>query len=189
MNKHIHMGNQLSQGRAIVTPEGSSLKIVIPIRKLWFVIVFLAGWLFLWGTQSVPSIIQDIQDNEAEDLHFLVVWALGGLWATSVLLRLLLEREIILIDRGQLSIKKSVLGIGRYKKYKIKSIEGLRFNPDIETFWKWTKNYRSNPEGLIKFDYGEDSVDFARDVDEPEARMIIELIEKYMRFAENQLVY
>jgi hypothetical protein len=102
------------------TPHG--LEIVIPARRNWLLIVFVAAWLCGWavGEIMVPlSLFSETGDPSA--VAFAVVWfamwTLGGGFALYVFLWSLVGRERVLLSASRLAFKRDLLGFGRLREY------------------------------------------------------------------------
>lgn len=139
---------------------------------------WMGGWVM--GEISVIGTILNSDTSifaNAFLLFWLVGWTVGGVVALYKISWQLVGREIINVERGLLRIEKSVKGIGRKKVYDIKSIQNIDINP-TQDLGDWGGNYNRNLFGMkggkIKFDYGMKTIKFANDIDEAEARMIIE---------------
>jgi len=122
---------------------------------------------------------------------FLLVWAIGwtigGLAVTYTILWQLMGREIIKIEGGVLKVEKSINGFGRKKQYEIKSIKNIDINPTQDLgIWggAYNKNLYGMKSGKIKFDYGMKTIKIANDIDEAEARMLIEKLKENVNMNE-----
>jgi len=178
-----------SKGRAIIRKNFNSLIIEIPSKKNWFIIIFMIVWMGPW-VAGETSVIREIFRSEtivfanAFQLFWLAGWTFGGIMVIFSILRLLIGKERIIIERGIMTIKKSIFGIGRKRSYEIKSIKNLDINTTSDER-NSKKNYRRSIRikvGTIKFDYGMKTIRFANDIDEAEAKMIIEKLKKNTNF-------
>lgn len=159
-----------------------SLKILIPSKKNWFIIIFLSIWLVGWFFGEKSAIIDLLGSNNIGIDLFMMVWltgwTFGGVFAIIVLLWNLAGKETIYIDKGIFQIDKSIFSIIiRSKKYETKSIKNLELNPaqniaslfaqkNIGDFWGLTG-------GKLRFDYGMKTIKFGIGIDEAEARHLI----------------
>ena len=184
------MTEKLSPGRAQIKKDFQSVSIEIPAKRNWFAIIFIifwsVGWLF--GEVSVLTILLNDDSPLGAKSFFivwLIFWTIGGLTALSTILWQLFGKEIIRIERNILHLEKSVFGIGRQKEYNIKDIKNLAINPvgDMNVWGR--KNYFSffgNKNGKLKFDYGMKTIKFANDIDEAEARKLLDLFKSNPHF-------
>ncbi len=181
-----------ANGRAIIKHDFNSLYIEIPSKNNWFIIIFLTVWMGGWIVSEVFVIRIIINANSpiyanAFLLFWLLGWTIGGLLALYTILWQLIGRETISIEKGILTIDKSVKGIGRKKQYEIKSIRNLDINP-TQDIGVWGGGYNRNmfmsKVGKIKFDYGMKTIKFANDIDEAEARMIFKKLKENTNFKE-----
>lgn len=181
-------------GRARIKHDFNSLRIEIPSKKNWFVIIFMLAWMGGWAVGEF-SVIGILLRSDAPIfanaflLFWLAGWTVGGIFAIYSVLWMLIGSEIITIDRGILEIKKSIKGIGRKRSYEIKSIRNLDINP-MQDMGIWGGNYNRNTFGMkggrIKFDYGMKTIKFANGIDEAEARMILEKLKSNMNFRDKK---
>ena len=108
------------KGRSKVNFDGIKLQIIIPSRKNWFNILFLAVWMGGWymGESSVINELFSSDNNGFNSfmLLWLVGWTIGGLFAITILLWSLFGQETIQIDQGVFSVSKGILDIGLIKK-------------------------------------------------------------------------
>lgn len=179
------------KGRAIISQDFNSLNIEIPSKKNWFIIIFMMVWMVGWVMGETFAVVEIFHSDtplfaNAFLLFWLVGWTVGGAFVLYTISWQLIGRETINIQRGILNVGKSVIGIGRKKRYDIQSIKNLDINP-IHDLGIWGDNFKRNmfamKGGKIKFDYGMKIIKFANDIDEAEARMIIEKlkINPYLR--------
>ena len=151
-----------SNGRAIIEQDFNTLKIKIPSKKNWFIIIFMSVWMGGWvmgETFAIGTVFRSDTPLFANAfiLFWLIGWTSGGALVVYTILWQLIGREKITIERGVLKIDKSVLGIGRKKSYDIKSIKNLDINltQDIGFLGRnHNRNILSMKAGKIKFDYG-----------------------------------
>jgi hypothetical protein len=175
-----------TNGRATINQDFNSLSISIPSKKNWFIIIFMTAWMGGWvmgETFAIGAIFNSDTPIFANAflLFWLVGWTVGGAFVLYTISWQLVGREIINLERGLLKIEKSVKGIGRKKVYDINSIQNIDINP-TQDLGMWGGNYNRNLFGMkggkIKFDYGMKTIKFANDIDEAEARMVIEKLKE-----------
>ena len=153
---------------------------------------WLGGWV-MGETFAIGAIFRSDKPVFANAflLFWLLGWTVGALYVIYTILWQLIGRELIIVEKGLMTIGKSVKGIGRKKSYEIKSIKKLDVNP-IQGVGIWHANYNRNMFGMrngkIKFDYGMKTIKFANDVDEAEARMIFEKLKNNTNFNEENFV-
>ncbi len=177
-----------SEGRAKIEHDGLSMKITIPSKKNWFIILFLSAWMmgWFWGeSYAIKDLLEtEILFIDGFMIFWLIGWTIGGLFAIIVLLWTLFGCEIITIEKPIFKIEKGVLNIGIIKKsYDLGIIKNLELSPvsntdsifsnkkNINEFWGMTG-------GKIRFDYGMKTIKFGIGLDEAEARHLIDELKR-----------
>jgi hypothetical protein len=166
------------------TPAG--LVINIPSAKSWYLILFLAFWLFGWLLGEVSAIRSlAIGKMAAGKTLFVVVWLLGwtvgGCYFSYVWLWNLAGHEIVSLTPTSLTIRRNILGFGQSSEYDLPSVKNLRVAP---TFGKSNANFPtlSLIGGTIAFDYGAKTFRFGSSLDEAEASHLVELLKSRYPF-------
>lgn len=173
-----------SSGRARIRPDLNALRIEIPAKKNWFVLLFLMVWMGGWVMGESFALVSVFGSNTPLEISaflliWLVGWTIGGAFAFYKILWLLMGMEIILLKNRILTIEQSVRGIGRKKQYDLQLIKNLALNAEPEGEHWGLKTYRSSYKargGKLKFDYGLKTIKFADEIDEAEARFLLEKI-------------
>ena len=181
-----------SVGRAIITKDYNSLNIEIPSKKNWIIIIFLSAWMGGWVMGESFALGQIFNFDSpifanAFIFFWLIGWTVGGAFVLYIILWQLIGREKISIDRGIIKLERSVKGIGRKKEYDINSITNIDINPTMDSGIfsnSYNRDLLGMKGGKIKFDYGMKTIKFARDINEAEAKIIIELLRKNTNFKE-----
>jgi len=161
------------------TPEG--LLVSTPVRKHWFIILFLPVWLVGWvfGEVTVGRELLDFESPQGERVLFLVawlaMWTLGGLFAFAVLLWSLFGVETVTVAGRSIMIRREVLGIGFRREYDMVHATNLRVAADSFNLFDPRAGLRfwGFGGGPIAFDYGSSTVRFANGLDEAEANRIV----------------
>jgi hypothetical protein len=122
------------------TPEG--LRVVLPARRKWGVMLFCAVWLGGWFLGEEYAIQGLRKASEASAIAFLVFWLLGwnlaGVGIASMLLWRLAGREIIGINLTTLSYRWEALGLGRTREFPASQVRQVR-----------VVDYPSEQEGFV----------------------------------------
>jgi hypothetical protein len=176
-----------SNGRSTINFDGLRMKIQIPSKKNWFIIIFLIVWIGGWfmGERSAMSEVlnsENIADNSFI-LIWLIGWTLGGGFAIAVLLWSLLGLETITIDNHIFQIEKGILDFRILsKKYELSSIKRLKLNEEQTMFNHFNQmkvaDFWGLTGGKLRFDYGMKTIKFGIGIDEAEARFVIDEIVK-----------
>lgn len=176
-----------SKGRAIISRQAGNLEIKIPSKKNLAVLGFSAFWLVGWafGEYHAYNTIISSDTPLLGNLFMLIWitgWTIGGFFVLYSILWISFGIETISINRGELSINKKILGIGFSNSYEMNSIKNIDIN--IETNKTNKQSLALKNKGSIKFDYGMKTIKFAEDLDEAEAKYIIEKFKMDTRFKE-----
>ncbi len=184
---------RVSKGRAKIKHDFSSLEIIIPNKITWTsfapLLIGLIFLTFIFYNISKESAL-DIKSVVHNDffhkvfvfflLYFLFSFIKPIIW-------IFFGEEIIIVDKGILSIKKAVFGFGLSKKYEIKSIRDMTV-VHITDPYNGIRNFnrRSLGKGIgkITFDYGMKTIKFAYEIDEAEAKKILKLFRQNRYFKE-----
>ncbi len=185
-----------TNGRAKIINLYNSLIIEIPSKKNWLVIIFMILWMGGWAMGETFAIKTIFSSNVTQSVNFFILfwligWTIGGVFALLIILWQLIGKEIVRIEEGILTVERSIMGIGRKKKYKIEFIKNMDIVP-MSGFRIEEENNRRNilgaQRGQIKFDYGMKTVKFASNIEEAEAKMIIEKLRQNYNFHNENFV-
>ncbi|MBK7712540.1 MAG: hypothetical protein IPJ37_17440 [Bacteroidales bacterium] len=107
-------------GRAKIDFDGLRLKILIPTKKNWFIIIFLMAWTGGWymGESSAIKELLSSKNIAADSftIFWLIGWTVGGLFAITILVWSLFGWELIYIDSGIFKVEKGILNLRLIKK-------------------------------------------------------------------------
>ena len=167
--------------RATITDTPEGLVVSTPVRKHWFIILFLPAWLVGWvfGEVTVGSKLLDLESSPGEPVLFLVawliMWTLGGLLVIAALFWSLFGMERVAVTGGSITIRREVVGIGFSREYDLGHATNLRVAPDSFNMFDPRAGLRfwGVGGGPIAFDYGSSTVRFANGLDEAEASRIV----------------
>jgi hypothetical protein len=177
-------------GNANIDFDGIELKIKIPTKKNWFIIIFFSVWLGGWyfgETSAINEIFsKGVNDAAANGFmsFWLAGWSVGGIFALSILLWMLFGNEKIVFSKNLIALKKGLLDwnfiVKQYETSQIKNLE-LNPQPTVNEFFGQRRNigdYAGFSGGKIRFDYGLKTVKFGVNIDVAEARYLIDEIKK-----------
>ncbi len=167
--------------RATITDTPEGLLVSTPVRKHWFIILFLPVWLVGWvfAEVTVGSELLDFESAQGEPVLFLIawftMWTIGGLFAIAILLWSLFGLEKVAVAGSSITIRREVLGLGFTREYDLSHATNLRVAADSFNMFDPRAGLRfwGIGGGLIAFDYGSSTVRFASGVDEAEASRIV----------------
>jgi hypothetical protein len=169
-------------GRAIVKEYFDRMEVVIPGKKNYFLLVFFSVWLFGWffGETTTAASIGNDTGPDLFLLVWLTGWTLGGIFVFSTILFMLLGKEVIEAGQGVISIHNKALFFLSPKVYDLNEVKHIRAAEEFSMYHGFQFGRRQNGlrstfnSGTVKFDYGLKTVKFGNDLDEAEARYIIE---------------
>ena len=169
-------------GRARITDNFDKVEIVIPGKKNYFILLFFSFWMVGWffGETSVTSTIGNGSGPDLFLMVWLAGWTLGGIFVVSTILFMLLGKEVIEAGQGTISIRNRALFFLSPKVYDLNEVKHVRAAEEFSMYNSFQFGRRQRGvfsnfnSGTVKFDYGLKTVKFGNDLDEAEARHIIE---------------
>lgn len=174
---------QPGKGRAVVEHDGTGLRIIIPVKTQVFVTLFLAFWLVGWAVGEVLVPYQMLFNPKlpAFGLIFMLAWfgawTVGGAFAISTLLWNIAGKEIIELTSTTLKRRKQIPLFSRSKEFAVANIANLRLAPTaLSALWYYrqTRSFLIFSDGTLSFDYGRDTHHLASDLDEADAKYVID---------------
>ena len=169
-----------SAGTADVQDTPSGVVITIPAPRHKFGMLFLPLWLVAWTFGEISAIGDLLGPAGDQPIGFLVFWlagwTVGGVFALGFFLWMLRGRQIIRVERGLLSLRWDVFGLGYSREYEVSRVANLRIgassagNPfgvsRAGAMWVFTC-------GPMAFDYGAHTIHFGLAMHEAEAATIL----------------
>jgi len=151
-------------------------QIRVPMRRNWFVLLFISFWIVMWTIGGVTAIYELIRQFQLFLLVWLGAWALGWCFAAATIAAQVAGSEIIRVVGRDLEIS---VGAGKlrwrrlYRGDKVRNLRSSDPNP-----WGMPWRMPVMPFGMrlgaIKFDYGARTIAAAASVDEAEGAMIVD---------------
>ncbi len=185
------------KGRAIIKKDIDILEIKIPAKKRIFNILFTSVWLIAWAIGEVFALFLIFNINEMGFTNnsigsfmsvwisfmsvLIIAWTISGAFVIFFWSWMLIGYELIIIEKGVFIFQKKIGLINFKKEYEIKNIKCITVSKDTS---EHIFSFR-NEIGKIKFDYGMETIKFANDLDEAEAKMIICELQKNHNFTES----
>lgn len=172
---------QPSRNRLRVRREIGGLTIVIAARRHWGLVLFLGFWLCGWlmGETFALKMLVSGRAGLVGSLFLLVwlaMWTLGGVAAWVAFLGALTGEETIVLGPDAVSIRRSVLGVGRTRLVATRTLRNLR-TTQATVGWVRASGKRGHLErGRIAVDADGETVRFGADLDEREAEYLISVI-------------
>lgn len=184
----------VNNGRAIIEETLDALTIKIPSKKPWYVWLFMPFWLgfaLFWEGTVLFFFFQSLKQGSPTALFLLMFIAVGGLmvfFGSQTAIWLIKGYEILTFRSNELQINR-VPTIFSAKTYEIAPMKNIRLDYSEPSLFsnnrKMEMPFRAN-QG-ITFDYGMKTFRFAAEIDEAEARHVLELLVKKGYFKREQL--
>ncbi len=145
--------------RIDVAREPGRLRITAKVRRNWFIVIFLSGWLGGWAmgeTFAIKALASGGTPGGASAflVFWLIAWTAGGGAAIYSLLWNLVGREEITLDGRTLTVRLGAAGLGRSREYDLSAITNLRAEPASNDLLRYTRTTPWASSGAIAFDYG-----------------------------------
>ncbi len=158
-----------------------ALKIAIPARRNWFIILFFSAWMIGWWFGESTAVRQLLNHQKPTSDLFMIAWlagwTCGGIFAVTTVLWQLFGQELIVLDASGLRRRVEIFGIGRNWSYATDLVTHLRCVDQppatLSNQASWRPPLFGNAAGPVAFDYGARSVRMAPALDEAEARLIV----------------
>lgn len=173
---------EVGKGRTTINEFPQGIEIIIPSKKNYFSIIFLAFWLVGWAVGEISAIGMLFSAESKGPTLFLVAWlggwTAGGAFAIVSWLYNIKGKEIIQIDGYELKHIRDFVLFKRSKEYEMAHIKGLRASTNNSSIF----NFNSGMEfwgltgGTVAFDYGHNTHKFGSGLDEAEAKHIVETV-------------
>jgi hypothetical protein len=172
-------------GHATIVDSGGGYEITVPAKKNILVVLFLGLWMIGWTVGLVSagnSLLAGTRSNQPS--LFLLAWSglwiVGGGFAFVTLLWMLIGREIIRVSTTELQHVRHYGLFSRKREYEMAHIKHLRVSPQQQSGSSYGGRYYTS-QGTMAFDYGMSTPSFGYELDEAEARAIVDLLSKRFR--------
>jgi len=161
--------------RSRIVVEAGIEQVIIPVRRNWFVLLFLPVWLTLWTLGGIAAIYALFTQFEVFLVVWLCGWALGWIVAAGTLAWQLVGRETIRVEAGRLIHSCRAPLWNRELAYNVSEIRGLSGDrgPSVfENFHIPSPLITFGRMGAVKFHYGSRTIRMAASIDEAEGQQI-----------------
>lgn len=183
---------QPAESRIAMTNIAEGLRIVMPCRRSWFVICFLAFWLCGWAVAEVMVANQFMKgDSPPEGELFMLawfgVWTIGGVVAIYAWLWQLIGKEIVTVHGQTFITRRDIGGLGFDKEYSLVQMRDLRMRFVAASPLELSSSFQlwGIGGGVIAFDYGGRTIRFGAGLDDAEARQVVAAITQRYRISES----
>ena len=174
-----------ADSRITITDTSEGLRIVMPCRRSWFVICFLAFWLCGWAAAEVMVANQFVKgDSPPEGELFMLawfgVWTVGGVVAIYAWLWQIMGKEILTVRGQMFKLRRDIGGFGFNKEYNLIQMRDLRIRPVGASPLEFSSSFQlwGVGGGVIAFDHAERTYRFGAGLDEAEAKQIMTAIKQ-----------
>ena len=183
---------QPTDARITITDTSQGLRIVMPCRRSWFVILFLVFWLCGWAVAEVMVANQFLNGDAPPEGEFFMmtwfgVWTVGGVFAIYAWLWQVMGKEMVTVHGQTFITRRDIGGFGFDKEYDLLQMRDLRvgqigFNP-LE--FSSSLQLWGIGGGVIAFEYGAKTYRFGAGLDEAEAKQAVTAIKKRYRIQDS----
>ena len=157
-------------------------QIRIPMRRNWFVLLFLSFWICGWTVGGLAATAQLSQQFDWFLVFWLGGWLLGWVFAAATIGSQLAGAQIIRVAGRDLEMSIGVGRLRRRRLYRGDRIRNLDSSDPNPMGWEWWQRGGQSPfgvfghqhQGAIKFDYGAETIYAASSATEAEGRMIVD---------------
>ncbi|MBH0209408.1 MAG: hypothetical protein HP495_13035 [Nitrospira sp.] len=183
---------QPTDTRISIADTAEGLRILMPCRKSWFVICFLAFWLCGWAVAEVMVANQFLKgDSPPEGELFMLawfgVWTVGGVVAMYAWLWQLMGKEMLTVRGQTFKIRRDIGGFGFDKEFTLGQMRDLRIRSAGSSPLDFSSSFQlwGIGGGVVTFDCGERTYRFGAGLDEAEATRIVTAIRQRFRISES----
>jgi len=182
------MGYVIPQNmRSTINQRNGELTIEIPVKRNWFILLFLSFWLCGWvlGEIMVPVMFFS-KETQGPPMLFAIawlgMWTIGGGFAILIWLWQINGKEIIRFTHNSLIKRKALFSFGRNKEFGLDYVKNLRISPQSYNPFDFSSalQFWGMGGGIIAFDYGAKTYRFGQCLDESEAKTIINNVNSHV---------
>jgi hypothetical protein len=182
---------QPTDSRITIVDTTDGLRIVMPCRRSWFVICFLAFWICSWAAGEVMVANQLWKGDAPPEgeffmLTWLGVWTMGGAIAIYAWLWQLMGKELLTVRGQAFTIRRDIGGIGFDKEYRLTQMRDLRVGRVGASPFDLSSSFQlwGVGGGVIVFDYGAKTIRFGAGLDEAETKQVVTAITQRFNIAD-----
>ena len=172
--------------RSKIENDFDRITISIPGKKNIFIILFFSFWMFAFLKVEVLFLGKLVNGEEPifVNLMISVFWTVGGIFAVSIFLWMIIGEEKITISNQFVSIERNFVSLIKPKRYMAENVKNFRVSLEDVTYLKQFGNIgklNRGKKGLIAFDYWNKTIKFGTSIDEAEANIILASIKSRFR--------
>lgn len=169
----------------IIAESKNSLELEIPVRKNWYHILLnlsnIGFWLFLEFFFFGFLVLSTSREAMLELLVVNIIWLLLGLIFLINIFWEIYGKQILLVNENEIKVIKRALIFYSFKKYKKDFISSFKINVSKPYFLIKKRDSFWFNTGIIKFNYIGSDRKIMLDLDEAEAKFIIDKINSIIR--------
>ncbi|RJP66362.1 MAG: hypothetical protein C4532_16245 [Candidatus Abyssobacteria bacterium SURF_17] len=172
--------------RVSYSDEGIAFEVRIAVKKQLFALLFLPVWLAGWTIGGITAFKQVVSDTPTEARTFLIVWLLGWflgeVFAVYTWCWMAFGKEIIRVGSGLMTVRRAIGTLGRSKTFQTMYISDLRAVGYFGNLRSLSTNMAmlSISGGTVAFDYQGKTHRFGIQLEEQEAREVVERLRPYL---------
>ena len=184
----------VSKSRVTLSENEGTLRAKIPARRNWFLLLFFMAWLGGWtvgGVAAIGALLSSISKGPEFFPVFLsfwlVGWLLGWLFVFLSIVWMLNGATKLEIDDKAFRVRTQALGLGWTKAYDKVHVKNLRVSVQLNPWSGWQNHagLALSRTGGLSFDYGSRTIQIGPGLDETEARLIADRIQKRFGMGQN----
>ncbi len=143
-------------------------------------------WLIFWTMGGVAAFRAVLGEMPIGERMFLIVWltmwAFGEVFVFYAWVWNAFGKEIVRIESGLLTTKRDVFGLGPIKSFQTMEISNLRAAGFFGNMTSWSAGmaFWGLSGGTVAFDYKDKTHRFGIQLEEKEARKIVERLGAYL---------
>lgn len=174
---------EVGKTRSQIENTNDGLRISIPVKKNYFLLLFLSFWLFGWVFGEGMSLTELTSGKSSADgflFFWLCAWTVGGVFAIGTWLWNLKGKEVININSIELQHIRQVMGLRWSREYELSSVTNLRTQAPAYSMFgsRGGMDFWGLAGGVIAFDYGPNTYRFGVQLDEAEANHIVSVVKQ-----------
>jgi hypothetical protein len=168
--------------------DSNSLRIILPVKAQRYRRLLHAVWFLVWvaGEAALVASLMGWQPMPAPPrpvlIAFLGAFTAAGGFVLYRLLWYLAGREIFIVTRDRLTLRREIAGIGHTRTFDrraIRRIQGRRLNYDV-VYPSWGRMFIGHGEGEILIEADGETHAYGKGLEVEEARILASLMQQEM---------
>lgn len=174
-----------NNGRATIDDNNYRIVIAVPSQKSWLIIIFIGAWLVMWSFGIIAICLEKAFSNSNDSPPGIVLLLMLCFCAAIMIIPLriflwsVMGKEIISVEQGAITLDKKHLLFYKAKSYDLNEARNFRVQEDNSIMLtpfgiRPSSLMKIGNSGIIKFDYGLQTLRFADGIDEAEANYLLQ---------------